>query len=321
VPTLARGPRAGERAGFVLLGLGKLGGREINYHSDLDLLLVYEGDGHTVPAPGAATTSHFEPSDNFTFFTELARAIIRAMSFPGTMGRLYQVDMRLRPTGRSGSLVLPLDEFARYYVVRADEIGRHEPIAQLWERLALTRARPVFGDSDFARSVMTVVDEVCRLAWQPGYADGLAEMRRRLEASRGPHDLKRGPGGLMDVEMLVELLSLKHGASRMVARVTNTRAALEELARCGLLAEQDAEALRNAYDFLLRVQGRLRIASNRAVDDVPGTTDEVEKLARRLGYESSSDRDAASLFLADLRRHTERIRELFLLVVERERAV
>src|SRR5262249_37373426 len=105
VPYLADGDRAGQPSRFVVLALGKLGGREMSYHSDLDLIVVYEGDGRTGPPQGASRFDHFELTDNFHYFTELARKLIKTTSYMGPMGRLYQVDMRLRPTGKSGSLV------------------------------------------------------------------------------------------------------------------------------------------------------------------------------------------------------------------------
>ncbi len=108
VPMLAAGERAGQPCRFVLLALGKFGGRELNYHSDLDLIFLYEDDGRTAPPTGAARFDQFELTDNRHFFTELAQHIIKALSYHGPLGRLYQVDMRLRPTGRSGSLVTPL---------------------------------------------------------------------------------------------------------------------------------------------------------------------------------------------------------------------
>src|SRR5207237_911685 len=147
---LDQGARAGQVSRYVLLGLGKLGGREMSYHSDLDLILLYEGDGRTGAPPGATRFDRYELTDNFHFFTELAQRIIRATSFPGPMGRLYHVDMRLRPTGKSGSLVMPLTGFQRYY----EEGG-----AQLWERQALTRARVVYGDPDFGREVTEAVEQ------------------------------------------------------------------------------------------------------------------------------------------------------------------
>ncbi|HMF11199.1 MAG TPA: bifunctional [glutamate--ammonia ligase]-adenylyl-L-tyrosine phosphorylase/[glutamate--ammonia-ligase] adenylyltransferase, partial [Gemmataceae bacterium] len=148
VPYLADGPRAGQPSRYVLLGLGKLGGREMTYHSDLDLILVYEGDGQTGPPPGATRFDRFDLTSNIHFFTEFAQRIIKTASVLGPFGRLYQVDMRLRPTGKSGSLVIPLTEFQRYYA---------EGEAQLWERQALTRARVVHGDAAFGEDVMRAV--------------------------------------------------------------------------------------------------------------------------------------------------------------------
>jgi glutamate-ammonia-ligase adenylyltransferase len=316
LPMLADGPRAGLPARYAVLGLGKLGGRELTYHSDLDLLLVYEGDGRTEPAPGTRANGRAQSVENSQYFTELTQRIIRALSFPGPMGRLYQVDMRLRPTGRSGSLVLPLAEFERYYRSETDAGYRPEAAAEFWERLALTRARTVLGDPEFAREVTAATEQgAYGLSWKAAYADELVAMRHKLEASRSPRDVKRGPGGLMDVELLAGLLKVKYGPANPTVRTTNIRAALDALAGAGVLAGDEARDLCAGHDFLLRVQGRLRIVHNRSLDELPDSAEEVEKLARRLGYEN----DAGPKFVADLRHHTARLRELFLHIIDRER--
>jgi glutamate-ammonia-ligase adenylyltransferase len=311
VPLLAEGARAGQPCRFAQLALGKLGGREMTYHSDLDLVLVYEGDGRTAPPSGASRFDRFEATDNFHFFTEVAQHVIRAMGCMGPTGRLYEVDMRLRPTGRSGSLVLPLAEFRRYFT--ADQPAA-EGCAQLWERQALTRARVVHGEEEFGREVMEAVAEgAFGLPWRPCLADEVVSMRERLKASRCGRDLKRGPGGLVDVEFLVQMFQLKYGKDRPELRCPNTWQALAALRSAGLLDEAEHEALQAGYDFLLRVLGRLRIVHNRSLDEVPATAEEVEKLARRLGYESGSR------FLGELEQHTRQIRALFVRLVERER--
>jgi glutamate-ammonia-ligase adenylyltransferase len=306
VPYLGDGGQTSRPSRFALLALGKLGGRELNYHSDLDLVLVYEGDGRTGPPPGATRFDRFELTDNFHFFTELAQRIIRATSFVGPMGRLYQVDMRLRPTGKSGSLVLPLTEFRRYY-----EGGG----AQLWERQALTRARVVHGDPDFSREVLAAVEAAAfGPEWRPEMADEIRTMRERVEASRNGRDLKRGFGGLVDTEFLVQLFQLKHGRNLPALRTGNTFQALDALCGAGLLSAEEHAILRSGYDFLLRVQSRLRIVHNRSLDELPAAPEEVEKLARRLGFETGER------FLAELERHVARTREVFLRLVARERA-
>src|SRR5439155_22773182 len=158
-----------EQCRYALLGLGKLGGREISYHSDLDLLLVYETEGQT----GGP-----EPVPNSQFFTELAQRVIRATSRMGPMGRLYAVDMRLRPTGKSGSLVLPLCEFERYFAADA---------AQLWERQSLSRARVVRGEAAFAERVTAAIHRaMLNRSWEPKRVDEIRAMRQKLEASAPP---------------------------------------------------------------------------------------------------------------------------------------
>ena len=311
LPYLAEGPRAGQPSRYVVLGLGKLGGRELSYHSDLDLILVYEGDGRTGPPHGASRFDRFDLSDNFHYFTELARRIIKTTAYMGPMGRLYQVDMRLRPTGKSGSLVIPLQEFRRYY----DDGG-----AQLWERQALTRARVVFGDEAFGREVMAVVElGAFGIAWIPDFADEIRSMRERLEASHSERDLKRGFGGIVDVEFLVQLFKLKYGRTQPALRTTNTWESLVALRTTGLLDETDYRSLRESYDFLRLVEGRLRIVHNRSLDELPEVPEDLEKLARRLGFEGTAEASAGSQFLTALEETTRRTRDHFLQLVARER--
>jgi glutamate-ammonia-ligase adenylyltransferase len=305
-------PRSAARASrWVLLGLGKLGGREMSYHSDLDLILVYEGDGRTGPPPGASRFDRFALTDNFHFFTELAQHVIKAASILGPMGRLYQVDMRLRPTGKSGSLVIPVSEFRRYYA---------EGDAQLWERQALTRARVVCGDPAFGHEVMQAVQAgAYELGWKPQFVDEIREMRERLEASGSDRDVKRGFGGIIDVEFLAQMFRLKYGRDLPAIRKPNTWDCLDALRQAGLLANDEHSILRDSYDFLRVVESRLRIVTNRSLDELPEDLEELEKLARRLGIEGDARRSAADGFLEELDRHTTKTRELFLALFERER--
>ncbi len=312
-----RGARSAEQGSAlrasrcVLLGFGKLGAGELNYHSDLDLVLVYEGDGQTETPAFATRFDRFEPTDNFHFFTELAQRIIKVASYQGPMGRLYQIDMRLRPTGKSGSLVIPLAEFRRYY----DEGG-----AQLWERQSLTRVRVVFGDADFGKEVMSAVESgAYGLAWKPELVDEVLTMRRRLEASRTERDLKRGFGGLVDIEFLVQLFQLKYGSRLPALRTPNTWQALEASREADLLTVEQHTILRDGYGFLQRVLSRLRIVHNRSLDELPQSAEDVEKLARRLGFEGTPEETAGGRFLSELERHTRQTRELFLRVLDRER--
>jgi glutamate-ammonia-ligase adenylyltransferase len=311
VPYVADGAHAGQPSRYALLALGKLGGREMSYHSDLDLILVYEGDGHTGPPPGASRFDRFELTSNFHYFTDLCQRIIRAAGYLGPLGRLYQVDMRLRPTGKSGSLVIPLTEFRRYY----EEGG-----AQLWERQALTRTRAVYGETAFGDEVLQAVEQAAYgLPWQPELADEIREMRERLEASRSDRDLKRGFGGIVDVEFLVQLLQLKYGQRIRSIRVSNTWRALDACRDCGLITPVEYQVLHRGYDFLRLIESRLRIVHNISQDELPENREDLEKLARRLGCEPTAQRPAADELLQKLADHTTQIRELFLTLVARER--
>jgi glutamate-ammonia-ligase adenylyltransferase len=313
VPILSEGEHAGQPSRFAILALGKLGGQEMNYHSDLDLMMVYEGDGRTQPPPGSSRFDRFDLTDNYHFFTELAQHIIKATSYQGPMGRLYAIDMRLRPTGKSGSLVIPLCEFRRYFITQQDSTSHPEGGAQLWERQALTRARIVHGDPAFGQEVMAAVAEgAYGLEWRPEIVDEIQAMRERLQASRPSSNLKRGPGGLADVEFLVQLLQIKYGGAFPTLRRPNTWQALEALRQAEILSEEEQKELTAAYDFLLRVQNRLRIVHNRTIDELPETPDELDKLARRLGYETGTG------FFAELKQHRTRTRELFLRLLKRE---
>jgi glutamate-ammonia-ligase adenylyltransferase len=311
--SLASGPRAGQPARFVVLGLGKLGGREMSYHSDLDLIMLYEGDGWTLPPPGASRFERFESTEHFHYFTELGQRIIKATSLLGPHGRLYQVDMRLRPTGKSGSLVTPLAEFERYY---------NSNQAQLWERQALTRTRVVFGDADFGCEVMAAVETAAYgVPWQPAMVDEIATMRERVQASGSDRDLKRGFGGIIDVEFLVQLFRLKYGRDISALRTTNTWEGLEVCRTAGLLDVEVFSRLWSSYEFLRLVESRLRIVHNRSLDELPDKPEDLEKLARRLGFDQApaAHESASQRFLEALDRHLKQTRELFVRLVERER--
>ncbi len=272
---------------YALVGLGKLGGREISYHSDLDLMLVYSEDGTTVrDTPGDTTTSHH-------YFTELLQKVIQTLSRVGPQGRLYAVDVRLRPTGKSGSLVLPLAEYERYFADHG---------CQLWERQAMTRARVVRGSSQFAEPIRTAA---LGPVWRSEWAAEIRTMRTKLETKAGSHNIKRSRGGLTDVEFLVQWLQLKHGRDRPAVLQPNVWDALDALHAAGLIADDTAVTLHAGYSFLRSVEARLRIVTDRPLVELPAADDECAKLARRLGFESSA------AFLAELERVMAAIRAVF----------
>jgi len=301
-PMLSDGPRAGQQCRYVILALGKLGGREMSYHSDLDLVIVYEGDG--------ATAGANQRVDNFQFFTEHAQRIIKAASQPGPLGRLYAVDMRLRPTGKSGSLVIPLAEFVRYY---------DGPAAMVWERQSLSRARVVQGDMAFGSRVLYAVHRAVHgIEWRPEIIDDIRAMRDRLEAAASSRNLKRRAGGMIDIEFIVQMLQIKYGERQPDVLCTNAWDSLEACGKVGVLSAVEVDELKASYSFFRHVESRLRIVANRPLVEYPEDTDELEKFARRLGT-GATPGAAGPHFLESVSDHTRSVRVLFDRIMARER--
>ncbi len=217
-------------------------------------------------------------------------------------GRLYAVDTRLRPHGASGPLLTTLDSFRSYY----------RDVARTWERLALMRARVLFARGSFGREVSAAIREIAMLPIDPAtLADEVSAMRKRMESSRGGTDLKRGPGGSVDIEFLTQYLQLIHCRERPEILRPNAWDALEALKRAGILDPDDHAHLSAAYDFLRSVEGRLRLVYNRAITDLPEDENELARLARRLNYSSSDPQTLVDSFRAYAARLTAQTRSLF----------
>jgi [glutamine synthetase] adenylyltransferase / [glutamine synthetase]-adenylyl-L-tyrosine phosphorylase len=286
--------RFGHGGPHAVLALGKLGGREMSYHSDLDLVVVYACEGKT-EGP--------KPLDRYEYFTEYARRLIKALSHLGPLGRLYAVDMRLRPTGQSGSLVVPLGEFRRYFAAGG---------AQVWERQSLTRARPVSGEPAFFDEAMAAVREATlAVPWGPELVAEIRSMRERLEASAPPRSLKRAPGGMTDVEFVTQAFQLRLGREHPGVCRTNTWESLDTLREGGHLSDADHATLTAGYSFHRLAEARLRIVTNRPLTEYPESPAELEKLARRMGLVNDARRTAGERFLGELERHARAVREAF----------
>ncbi|HEY6565401.1 MAG TPA: bifunctional [glutamate--ammonia ligase]-adenylyl-L-tyrosine phosphorylase/[glutamate--ammonia-ligase] adenylyltransferase [Pirellulaceae bacterium] len=253
---------------LVILGLGKLGGREPNYHSDLDVVFLYEQDGTTRHERQEGTKSI---TSNHHFFSELSQRVIRVISLLGPLGRLYEMDARLRPTGRSGALAIGLEEFSRYF-----EEGR----GQLWERQALCKARVVYGSPAFRQRVLDAVRRIVTAPeWDPHFAAQIHEMRMQLESTASPWNLKRGPGGTVDIEFLVQLHQLRFGGRDPSILETNTIQAIAALRAAGYLEIVEAEHLDRAYRFMRSVEARIRLMDSPGRHELPEKPGELAKLA------------------------------------------
>jgi [glutamine synthetase] adenylyltransferase / [glutamine synthetase]-adenylyl-L-tyrosine phosphorylase len=264
---------------FAVIGLGKFGGQELGYGADLDVLFI--GDQ--------------------TQASRLAAPVIDFMSRQTSAGKLFEVDARLRPDGQQGPLASSLEAHRGYYEKRA----------QLWERLALTKARLVAGDVDYGAKFTAMVHEVIYARpLTTEEAGEIRQMRRRVETERGDQknvelEFKTGPGGLMDVEFLIQSLQLQHGHAHLTLRTAHTLAALNRLASLGLVEEGHASQLRQHYLFLRRIESILRRMENKSVAHLPSEEREQTLLARRLSFAGREE------FLGAYRHATRRVRVLY----------
>lgn len=263
---------------IAIIGMGKLGGRELNYASDVDVMLVASAGDHLPDA---------RP------MLDLAR-------------EAWRVDLDLRPEGRSGPLVRSLDSYTAYW----------DRWAQTWEFQALLKARPVGGAEILGRRF---VEEACDRIWsRPFGAADLREVRdlkERAEAAvtrRGLEDreLKRGRGGIRDIEFAVQLLQLVHGRSDHSLRSPSTLPALRALAEGGYVGRDDASALEEAYVFLRTVEHRLQLQENQQVHVVPKAPAARDRLARVLGYRDTHSTTSRAAFESDLHRHQSTVRRI-----------
>ena len=256
---------------------------------------------HRTRQPQAASPSRRDATtNNQHFFSELAQRIIKVASQLGPYGRLYEIDPRLRPTGKSGALATSLAELSRYFATAQ---------GQFWERQALCKARVVFGSpAAEARAGAALRAAAFAPPWQSQDAEAIWQMRQRLEEKASPGNLKRGPGGLVDIEFLVQMLQLKHGAASPQIALPNTLAALDALAAAGILPRDDGQFFTASYRLLRTIQSRMRLMSTTARDDLPDDPRELAKLAGLLRYASAESLLAdCQHYTAENRRRCERL--------------
>ena len=285
--------------GVVVLGLGKCGAEEMGYGSDLDLAFAYAQEGSTTG--GSQQVSHAE------YFERLADKICRILTTITREGTAYRVDIRLRPGGSVGRIAQSFAAFETHFA----------RTAEMWERQAYLRVRPIAGDLDITEPFMASLSE---LIYRPTSAEILAAsmtaMRRRMEVEltkekTGERHVKLGSGGIVDIEFIAQFLQLAYGPTRSTLRVGNTLKALEAAGGAGLLVDLDVAHLCDSYRFLRTVQNRLRVVADLETSTLPKDPSRLDRLARRLGYEAGDGSQPGERLLADYQRHTERVRGIY----------
>ncbi|MCP5059406.1 MAG: hypothetical protein GY937_22100 [bacterium] len=303
---LSRTPKAAawvDEGEFLVVGLGKLGSRELGYGSDLDVIFLYD-------LPGADPVRLMEAQEAYV---RLAQKLGWALQTRTAQGVCYEVDARLRPSGNQGMLVTSLAAFERYH---RGETGTD--VAAIWERQALLRARPIVGSDGLAKRFEALRLDFLSAPLPEGTGAEIHRIRSRMqqEMARETDDrrnLKTGRGGLLDVESICQWLQLLHGAEHpelLVAR--RIEATLADLASHGFLSDEHATILAEGWAFLQRLSSRLRVVENRSIADLEQDRTDLDSVARSLGYAVSERSGTARLpLLDDYARHTEAIRAVY----------
>ncbi len=283
----------GERCRFTVIGMGKLGGRELNAGSDVDLILFYETDDGTVgPARDGDISLH-------EYFVRVTQRFTATLDEPTEEGIVWRVDLRLRPEGSRGPLVNSFAAAEQYY----------EAWGRTWERAALVRARPVGGDIAFGEEFLQALSPfVWRREVNPGVADEMSSMltRGRAESKGDPdRDLKLGPGGIREAEFFVQTLQLVWGGREPSIRSANTLEALRRLRARGLVTDRESRELEASYLALRRLEHRVQFATGLQTHSLPEDPDLLARMARTLGY------PAAPEMLRDLERTRRKVATRF----------
>ena len=267
---------APQGARFAVIGMGKLGGEELNYASDIDVIFVAAGeDKQTIP-----------------WATQIGEGLIQRLAATTEDGQAFRVDTTLRPEGKDGALVRSLGAYHAYY----------ERWARPWEFQALLKARAIAGDESLGAEFIDLVRPfVYPERLSPDAVREIRDLKARAEraiAARGlvNREVKRGPGGLRDIEFAVQLLQLVHGRRDDALRTANTLEGLHALAHRAYVGDQDAAELTEAYRFLRKIEHRLQLAQERQTHTVPEDDRGRRRLARAMGFTETPERTSLEAF-------------------------
>lgn len=291
-------------AGMSILALGKLGGSELNYSSDIDLMFVYSGHGDTA---GPQSLSYRE------FFKKVCVQLTELLSTYTPHGTCYRVDLRLRPEGTLGEICVSLDAARQYYSRRARD----------WELQMLIKARVVAGDPAPGRQLLDFVEPLTYSSTLDfSKVEAVSEARLRISeklarrrGSRQEFDIKLAPGGIRDIEFLVQCLQRLHGGKEPWVRHGGTLLALSRLRDKDLLSDHEYSRLANAYQFLRMLEHRLQFLEDRQTHALPSKADDLELLARRMPPSVLGAGASAKTLLRQVDSHLAAVREIYERVV------
>lgn len=282
------GAETGETQELIVIGMGKLGSKELNVSSDIDLIFAYEEDGETDGPKKIA---------NHEYFTLLGRKLIQAISDPTADGLVFRVDMRLRPYGDSGPLVMSLAMLEEYLITQ----GR------MWERFAWMKARAITGPAQNLQELIRPF--VFRKYLDYGAYAGIRELHGQIRSEVSRRDradnIKLGPGGIREIEFIAQIFQLIRGGRDTQLQVKGTLEALPIISEMGLLPAATVSELLSAYDFLRRLEHRLQYRDDQQTQALPTLAEEQASIAQSMGFND------VSAFITTLNEHRTRVSRHF----------
>lgn len=304
--------------GFTVIGVGKLGGHELNYSSDVDVLYVcesHEGETRSAASGRAKAKGPVQGGlSNEEYFEILARELTKVLTEQTHEGYLYRVDLRLRAEGSVGQLTRSLDEYAKYYRTRG----------QVWERLALLKAWPIAGSREVGRSFIKMVRPfvLAPSSKRPDVEQGLAiveevrSVKERIDAKmaeRGQEqrNVKLGGGGIREIEFFVQTIQVLAGRRLPKILDRGTVGSLARLHSAGILSKKQQGGLTCAYQFLRDVEHKLQMVHDLQTHALPDRQDKLERCAIRMGYTGASRSAALKQFQADHAAHRTVVHDIF----------
>lgn len=275
---------------LAVIGLGKLGGEELNFSSDIDLMFVYDEDGPLTPAIGRIATLH-------EYYSRVAEHVVRRLTEHTGEGHLYRVDMRLRPDGQSGPLAVSRAAYMTYYEARGE----------LWERQMLIKARVIAGEREVGQRWKNEIGPfIYHKTLLSSPLEEIANIKARIESTlEGSTNIKLGSGGIRDIEFAAQALQLLNGGGNRELQTASTLQALRKLSEQGHLKPQEAAGLERAYEFLRTVEDRLQLLHGLQEHSLPESPEEKRVLSKQLGFSSSA------AFEKELSKHQRNIRNVF----------
>ncbi|HKX28856.1 MAG TPA: hypothetical protein VJ302_14255 [Blastocatellia bacterium] len=290
---------------FTVLGMGKLGGGELNFSSDVDLIYLYESDEEEAAIEGSnGQPASLSASD---FYRRLSQKITVALNEPTSEGYVFRVDLRLRPEGQMGNIAYSLDAFERYYAWRG----------QTWERLALLKAAPVAGDRRLGRRFL---EQVAPFIYQQPFdlpaLNDVLKVKKQIDQKmtlrqQRLRNVKLGFGGIREIELMVQALQVAFGREYPQIRQRRTLAALGALREHSLVTDEEQRTLSAAYLFLRDVENKLQMVNDAQTHSLPTDPEELRTCARMLGYLDPAAANPDERFLHDYRFHTGQVNGLF----------